>query len=404
MKILQVNVNAQSGSTGKIATDIKDALEAQGHECIVAYGANETVKTPGYVRICSEFERKCNAALSRLTGVNHGLFGFLSTPKLIRLIRAEKPDVVHLQCPNGYIADLFRVLKFLAKSGIKTVVTNHAEYFYTATCGHSLDCHRWLSGCGKCPIYRQETRSPFDHTSYSWQRMKRAFNAFGREDLAITSVSPWLQSRAERSPFMARFDNFTVMNGLNTAIFHPRRIDEIIASRFDKNRKLALFVSASFDDTPGNFKGGDKIVQLAAAMPEVQFCIAATHVKVSDTLPPNVKLWGRTRSQEELAQLYSLADCTVIASRRETFSMVTAESLCCGTPVAGFKAGGPESIAIPEYSDFVEYGDINALQNTVGEMLNANFNRQTISKQAAAIYSKEVMGQNYLRIYSKLLN
>ncbi len=34
--------------------------------------------------------------------------------------------------------------------------------------------------------------------------------------------------------------------------------------------------------------------------------------------------------------------------------MVTAESLCCGTPVVGFTAGGPESIAIDAFSNFVE--------------------------------------------------
>lgn len=404
MKVIQVNVNATSGSTGKIVTDIKAALEAQGHECIVAYGANETVKVPGYERICSEPERKFNAAISRLTGINHGDFGFLSTPKLIRLIKKENPDIVHLQCPNGYIVDLFRILKFLGKNGIKTVVTNHAEYFYTGTCGHALECDHWLTGCGNCPIFRHETCSYFDRTSYSWRQMKESFETFDHDNLIITSVSPWLQSRAVCSPLMSRFRHEVVINGLETSIFCPVNVSDEVRLKFNPAKKLVLFVSASFDDSPNNFKGGDKFIHLARLMPEIQFCVAATHIKIEGALPPNVVLWGRAKSQQELAELYSLADCTVIASKRETFSMVTAESLCCGTPVVGFKAGGPESIAIPEYSDFVEYGDINALQNTVVEILNAYFNRQAISKQAAAIYSKEVMGQNYLRIYSKLLN
>ena len=41
-----------------------------------------------------------------------------------------------------------------------------------------------------------------------------------------------------------------------------------------------------------------------------------------------------------LAEYYSLVDVTVITSFHETFSMVVAESLSCGTPIVGFKAGG----------------------------------------------------------------
>jgi glycosyltransferase involved in cell wall biosynthesis len=37
--------------------------------------------------------------------------------------------------------------------------------------------------------------------------------------------------------------------------------------------------------------------------------------------------------------------------------MIVAESLCCGTPVVGFKAGGPESIAIDDYCVFVQFLD-----------------------------------------------
>lgn len=402
MKILQVNVNARSGSTGKIATDVKNALEAQGHQCIVAYGANETVAEPGYVRICSETERRFNAAISRITGVNHGDFGLLSTAKLIRLIKAERPDVVHLQCPNGYIVDLFRLLKFLGKESIKTVVTNHAEYFYTGTCGHALECNKWLTGCGDCPVFRKETKSLFDRTAYSWHRMKNAFDSFEAANLILTSVSPWLRSRAIRSPFMGRFRHEVVMNGLDTNIFHPRTVSADVAAKFDRTCKLVLFVSASFDNTPGNFKGGDKVIELARRMPELQFCVAASYIKVTGELPSNIILWGRTKSQDELAELYTLADCTMIASKRETFSMVTAESLCCGTPVVGFKAGGPESIAIPEYTRFVNYGNLAALQSAVNDMLTKRTDRELISAEAISKYSKEAMTQSYINVYSQL--
>ena len=50
----------------------------------------------------------------------------------------------------------------------------------------------------------------------------------------------------------------------------------------------------------------------------------------------NVLMVKRTTSQDELAEWYSLASCFVLCSKRETFSLVTVESLCCGTPVVAF--------------------------------------------------------------------
>ena len=84
--------------------------------------------------------------------------------------------------------------------------------------------------------------------------------------------------------------------------------------------------------------------------------------------------------------------------------MVTVESLCCGTPVAGFQAGGPESIALSEYSCFVEYGNIDALVEAVREMLKRERDKAGISKIAHARYSKEKMTERYLEVYNRLID
>ena len=79
--------------------------------------------------------------------------------------------------------------------------------------------------------------------------------------------------------------------------------------------------------------------------------------------------------------------------------MVVAESFCCGTPVAGFRAGGPEQIALSSYSTFVEYGDVRALLWEVWNMINFKASWQEISQNAKEIYSQESMSQRYMDIY-----
>ena len=97
-----------------------------------------------------------------------------------------------------------------------------------------------------------------------------------------------------------------------------------------------------------------------------------------------------------------MADGKLLTSDRETYSMVCTESLCCGKPIVGLNAGGPETISIPEYSSFVSYADTNRLYNTLVSMIKkANYIMDT--SEALAIYSKESMAQAYLKSYEALL-
>ena len=119
-------------------------------------------------------------------------------------------------------------------------------------------------------------------------------------------------------------------------------------------------------------------------------------------MPGNMVLLGRVSDQHMLAEFYSMADVTVITSKRETFSMICAESLCCGTPVVGFKAGGPESICIDEYCEFVEYGNIEVLEKAVTNALSKD-KFDNISEVAVDKYKKENMFDSYTALYNRLL-
>ena len=117
-------------------------------------------------------------------------------------------------------------------------------------------------------------------------------------------------------------------------------------------------------------------------------------------VPENVILLGRIQDQKELAKYYSMADVTVLTSKKETFSMVTAESLCCGTPVAGFLAGGPEQIALDQYSRFVQWGDLRQLSAAVETLLERKDSDVRIAECAARAYSKNTMAEGYMALYA----
>ena len=397
MKVLQINVVYNTGSTGKIMCDIRTVLEEVGIESVICYGRGPSVQEPNVYKTCPELYSKMNNLASRLTGLMYGGCLF-STSRLLGIIRKENPDVVHLHCLNGYFVNIYRLVAWLNRHRIKTVLTLHAEFIHTANCAYAFECEKWKTGCGNCPRREQETKSIFlDGTHRSWRKMKKAFEGF--ENLTVVSVSPWLMDRAKQSPILQDFEHVTVLNGLDTETFCPTA-SNIREALGVGDRKMIFHATPKFDDDPQNIKGGVYLIKLAERMSDACFVVAGSYPE-GLSVPDNMILLGKVGDQKLLAQYYSVADLTVLTSRRETFSMIVAESLSCGTPVVGFLAGGPEGIALAEYSRFVAYGDVDALYDAMVEMLSRENDRNAVAAAAAQAYAKRGMAEKYMEIYRK---
>lgn len=401
MKILQVNVVYKTGSTGKIVHDLHNEFIKSGIKSIVCYGRGKNFNDPNIYKVSSEILAKFNALKSRITGVQYN-GSFIATKKLINIINKEKPSIVHLHCINGNFVNIYKIIKYLKEKKIKTVLTLHAEFMYTANCGHSLECEKWKSGCGKCPNLWEATKSYFiDNTNRSWIKMKKAFENF--EDITIVSVSPWLEKRAIQSPILSDKKHCIILNGIDTSkIFYPRKFEHLKMRHGLNKEKIILHVTADFKS---NIKGGKYIMRLAESLKNQDIkIILIGNVDKDLKLADNIIDVGRVEDQNELASYYSMADLTVIASKRETFSMVCAESLSCGTPVVGFKAGAPEQIALHEYSEFVEYGNIEGLEKVVLDWIDKkNIFKNNISSNSIKIYSKKKMYNEYKKLYENIL-
>ena len=401
MKILQINNFYNYGSTGKIVHDIHTALLERGHESIVCYGRGAGEDGKLIRKVCSEVASKWNNVLSRFTGIMYGGFR-RSTEGLKRMILKEQPDVVHLQCLNCFFINIYELVSWLKENHIKAVLTLHAEFMYTANCGHALDCDRWHKGCGNCPRLKKETRSLFlDRTAVSFQKMEAAFRGY-EKDLILASVSPWLVKRSKQSPILKAFRNEVVYNGIDTEVFSPRDCSYLIQRHGLEGKKVILHTSAKFTSDPAHLKGGYYVIEIAKKMPDVVFLVAGKNEAVGE-LPNNVILLGQITDQKELADYYTLADGFLLTSKRETFSMPCAESLCCGTPVFGFEAGGPEMISLRDYSSFVPHGDIDGLAGKIRKYFDGPASlKSKISECAIPVYSKESMVNKYIEIYSQL--
>lgn len=399
MKVLQMNCVYGNGSTGKIVYAIHRYLQKQGIDSYVIYGMGDKVAENNVFRTTNNFVRKLQSLQSRVTGYPYG-GAQLGTRNALWYIEKVRPDIVHIHCINGYMVNIYRILEYLKEHKIPTVITNHAEFMYTGGCTHVVDCKKWLTGCGNCKkICKEHPISYFfDRTAKEWKLMQQAYSGF--EKLYICNVSDWVRNHARKSPFFRDYPVETVFNGLNTEIF-SFKYDYKLAKQYNpNNQKLVIHVTPAFFSP---IKGGNHVIEMAKRMPEVKFLIVGSTKNDTD-IPDNIIFVGRVDDQAVLAKFYSIADVCLLTSLRETFSMVTAESLCCGTPVVGFKAGGPESIALPDYSSFVEQGDDDALERELRNMLEFHYDKKTISLTAHSTYNDMKMCKEYLRIYKYIHN
>ena len=406
MKVLLLNCVFIHGSMGKIVADTREYLIRNGIDTFVGYGNFLSENTDKVFKFGSKWETKFFSLLSKL-GYAQYASSPIATHRLIRYINTINPDVVHLHCMNGYCVNLFALLTYLASKKIYTVVTHHAEFYYTGNCGHAFDCDGFIvNECKGCayPKIATNSRTCICPAHYSWKRMYNAFRSFDKNNLVFTAVSPWVKLRSSQSPIVNKFDCHVVNNGLETSVFHRRQTSTFTAIKEGYQFSVLHVTAAFIPQDKDNIKGGYYVVEIAKRMPNVKFIIAASYVKVDTQLPDNILVYGSVSDQDKLAELYSACDATLLTSKRETFSMVTAESLCCGTPIVGFKAGGPETIALDKYSRFVEYGDIASLEKVLSEVLKTRYDHEIMSQEAQSVYSKERMASEFLNIYKDLYN
>ncbi|MDO4413585.1 MAG: glycosyltransferase [Erysipelotrichaceae bacterium] len=398
MKIVHINCTFNIGSTGKIVAALYDYSLQKGDEAFAIYGIGDINSNENIFKCVPWAVRKLQSLRSRITGYPYGgcIWGTWSA---IHILKSIKPDIVHIHCINGYILNIYKLLDYLKKSKIPTVITNHAEFMYTGGCTHAIDCKKWETGCYKCDKISKEHPISyfFDRTEKEWQLLQKAYDGF--EKLSICCVSDWVRNRAIRSPFFSKYPVLTVLNGLDTDVFHYIDSSGLKAKLGLQGKRIIVHATPNFYNV---IKGGYHVLEIARRFPELEFVIIGSEAK--GKIPNNCHFVGPILDQNLLAMYYSMAELCLLTSVRETFSMVCAESLCCGTAVVGFKAGGPETIAIPQYSTFVEQGNDDLLENALKEMLEKHYDKQELSDIAVKKYSKNTMCDNYYKVYYDVFN
>jgi putative colanic acid biosynthesis glycosyltransferase len=401
MKLLQIDVNYTKSSTGELVKTIHEKLLSVNIDSYVCYGRGYSNEDFRVYKFGIDIETKFHALMTRLTGLV-GYFSFFSTNKLIRKINNIKPDIVHLHELHSYFINHNQLLKHLIKLDVPVVFTFHSEYMYTGKCGNTLDCEKYKTQCKKCPQKKSYPKSLFfDFSRFMFNSKKNVLLRIKK--LRIVSVSKWLDSKVNES-FLKYNYRSVIHNGIDTSIFKYTKDDSIKAKINPSNEILIMCVMPDFSNP---IKGG-KFLELLIQKnihKNIKFLIIGDRSeKIKEHT--NVIFTDRIYDKKLLAKYYSVSDYTLLLSKKETFSLITAESLCCGTPVIGFESGGPSEVAPEGFGKFVSYGNLRLLQNIIEDIGNNTFklkSKNECMKFGKSRYDSSIMIEKYVKLYRELI-
>ncbi|MBR2323079.1 MAG: glycosyltransferase [Clostridia bacterium] len=390
MKIVQINAVCGKGSTGRTTKELSDTLNQSGMENLIISTSDYIAEN--HVQVGSVLENKLHALFARIFGYDSH-YSYFSTRKIIKTLKKFKPDVVHLRNLHGNYVNLPKLLKFLSKNDIATVITLHDCWFFTGKCTHytTQKCYNWKDNCGSCPQLKKDIPSlVFDKTSKQLQEKKKGFLSIPR--LAVVGVSDWITNEAKKSFLKDAKIIRRIYNWIDLDVFYPREVE--------KNDKFTvLCIGAGWNENSEKLKD---LIKLSKVLPADMEILLAGSVSTNEPLPSNVKKVGYVSSTDELAKLYSKVDAYVHLSREDTFGKVIAEALACGTPAIVYNSTACPELIGKGCGYVVEVGGVNAIvdrlkeikSNGKGGYLNNcvkfvkdNFDKQNLINETVNLYN-----------------
>lgn len=271
-------------------------------------------------------------------------------------IEAFRPDVIH--CHHASVA-----ASILSEQAIPYVITLHG----TDLIGFKTD-----------PRLRESA-------------LKGVMGAY-----RLISISNWVTEEAI-SVLGVSADRFELIhNGYNEALFYPLPVSPgaILAKHYLEGSPSAI---VCFAGRLAHFKGIDLLIRAATLYEQrvpgvLTLIVGHGHLRAElETLAAELDVQGirflGALGQKEVAELYTIADVSVVPSRHEPFGLVALEALACGTPVVGTCGGGLPDFIDDRVGRLVPLEDWQAL----GEAIAGEILAQTKASKGvfAARYARE---------------
>jgi glycosyltransferase involved in cell wall biosynthesis len=287
------------------------------------------------------------------------------------------------------------------------VWTFHDMNAFTGGCHYSGLCERFTARCGSCPQL-MSSKEEDDMTRRVLDRKSELLARVASERLTVVSPSAWLATEARRSTLFGRFDIQVIPNGIDVQEFRPvPRLEARARFNLPAEARIVLFVAEQVADRRKGLRLLLKAFQQLRAIPNL--LLVTLGRGGHDAIPSGkVRHLGSLDSSESLRAAYSAADVFAMPSLQDNLPNTVLETMACGTPVAGFAAGGVgEAVVHGESGLLARTGDFSGLAAALRAILeNSRLHAEFSAKARERIereYTIERQAGRYAALYERVI-
>lgn len=401
--LLQISLEVNSGSVGRIAEQIGETAIQCGWESYITYARRNQASKSKLIKIGTYWDVYWHGIMTRIFD-NHALCSKRATRQFIKEVDKIKPDIIQIHHIHGYFINMRILFDYLSSLKIPIVWVFHDCWSITGHCAYFdyVRCEKWKRGCYEC-VQKEEYPASwvFDRSEENYFLKKKLFNSI--DNLTIVPVSYWLEE-IMRESFLKGHKIQVIQNGIDLDVFAPRNNNDEIRKKYNIGSRTMLLGVASTWESRKGLKDFIKL-QTLIDVDSVIVLVGLSRRQI-ERLPDGMIGIMRTENVQELAELYSATDVFINLTWEDTFPTTNLEALACGIPVVTYRTGGSVESISSETGFVVEQGDLDSVWQVVGKIRKKGkgFYSKNCRERAKRLYNRNDRFKDYIQLYSVLLS
>jgi glycosyltransferase involved in cell wall biosynthesis len=234
------------------------------------------------------------------------------------------------------------------------------------------------------------------------------------KNIVFVTCSHWLADVARTSSLLKGFRIEAIPNPIDTDIFSAKdKTSSRTKWNINPRSKIILFGAANIMDRR---KGISYLVEALNHLEnnyqdtgDIEIVIFGKNKSFDvNLLPFKVHEVGIINNQDDIAELYSLADVFVTPAIEDNLPNTIMEALACGTPVVAFNTGGiPDMVEHRQNGYLAEYKSSTDFAAGIHYVLNlAKRNELSTNARNKVLhnFTNEIVAEKYKTVYLSILN